>query len=301
MSQTDTTQQAHISIHEGDTFRDELNNERVEILDIEGDVATVRSRDAEWRERVRDLREKVVAGDFTPTGDSINIAVDEKATPEGVPEGYEYIPPDEEPPEDRDIVESDRGATYVSPEPDEEDGSTDTGGTESFGGLEKSDPINVETVSADFQEQGVAADYIAGGYQDVNNALRRDGENYRPEVEETIETMSDLIDRAPEFEETTVFRGFSSTSEREERFKQAEGDWVQLEGFQSTSLDPDTADNFTGDGRGIMLTITTEQGLPMSALEGVDDAEDEVLLDEGSFFKIADVTETDDGLLVELE
>jgi len=42
---------------------------------------------------------------------------EQEATPEGVPEGYEYIPPDEEPPEDHDVVESDRGATYISPEP----------------------------------------------------------------------------------------------------------------------------------------------------------------------------------------
>ena len=94
MSQTDTTQQAHISIHEGDTFRDELNNEPVEVLDIEGDVATVRSGDAEWRERVRDLREKVVAGDYTPTGDGISISVDSKADIPA-PESAQLLYPDE--------------------------------------------------------------------------------------------------------------------------------------------------------------------------------------------------------------
>jgi len=79
MSQTDTTQEAHVSIREGDTFRDELNNESVEVLNIEGDVATVRSGEAEWRERVRDLREKVVAGDMTPTGDDISLSVESEA------------------------------------------------------------------------------------------------------------------------------------------------------------------------------------------------------------------------------
>jgi hypothetical protein len=143
MSQTDTTQEAHVSIREGDTFRDELNNEAVEVLNIEGDVATVRSGGAEWRERVRGLREKVVAGDYTPTGDSINISVDSKATPEGVPEDYNYIAPDEEPPEDHDVVESDRGGTYVSPEP------TDGGGAEADEGTapEQADEMVRETIA----------------------------------------------------------------------------------------------------------------------------------------------------------
>lgn len=47
-------------------------------------------------------------------------AVSTKATPEGVPEGYNYVGPDEEPPEDHDVVESPAGATYVSPEPVDE-------------------------------------------------------------------------------------------------------------------------------------------------------------------------------------
>jgi hypothetical protein len=94
MSQTDTTQEAHVSIREGDTFRDELNNEAVEILNIEGDVATVRSGGAEWRERVRDLREKVVAGDMTPTSDDINISVESKADIPS-PESAQLLYPDE--------------------------------------------------------------------------------------------------------------------------------------------------------------------------------------------------------------
>ncbi len=94
MSQTDTTQEAHVSIREGDTFRDELNNEAVEVLNIEGDVATVRSGGAEWRERVRDLREKVVAGDMTPTSDDINISVESKADIPS-PESAQLLYPDE--------------------------------------------------------------------------------------------------------------------------------------------------------------------------------------------------------------
>jgi len=39
-----------------------------------------------------------------------------KATPEGVPDNAEYIPPDEEPPEDAEIIETERGATYALPD-----------------------------------------------------------------------------------------------------------------------------------------------------------------------------------------
>jgi len=42
--------------------------------------------------------------------------VDVKATPEGVPDNAEYIPPDEEPPEDAEIIETERGATYALPD-----------------------------------------------------------------------------------------------------------------------------------------------------------------------------------------
>ena len=44
-------------------------------------------------------------------------AIGTKQTPEGVPENYIYYPPDEEPPEDHDVVQSPNGATYASPEP----------------------------------------------------------------------------------------------------------------------------------------------------------------------------------------
>ena len=37
------------------------------------------------------------------------------STPDGVPEGYEYLPPGEDPPDDRDVAESDAGGTYIGP------------------------------------------------------------------------------------------------------------------------------------------------------------------------------------------
>jgi plastocyanin len=67
------TQAAGLTISTGDEFRDELNNVVVEVVDVEGDVATVRADGTEWRERLRDLREKVVAGDFTPMNDAATV------------------------------------------------------------------------------------------------------------------------------------------------------------------------------------------------------------------------------------
>ena len=54
-------------------------------------------------------------------------AIGTKQTPEGVPENYIYYPPDEEPPEDHDVVQSPGGATYASPVPADEleDGPAD--------------------------------------------------------------------------------------------------------------------------------------------------------------------------------
>lgn len=49
------------------------------------------------------------------------------STPEGVPDGYEYLPPGEDPPDDRDVVESPAGGTYIGP-PGSGDGDDDSGG-----------------------------------------------------------------------------------------------------------------------------------------------------------------------------
>jgi len=56
---------------------------------------------------------------------SPGVSVYRGETPEDIPDGYEYVPPDEEPPEGHDVVESSRGATYVSPEPADDDNATE--------------------------------------------------------------------------------------------------------------------------------------------------------------------------------
>lgn len=63
----------------------------------------------------------VSAEDFADT-------IETAATPEGVPDGYNYLSPGEEPPDDHDVVTSPQGATYVSPQPVESDNKRDEGG-----------------------------------------------------------------------------------------------------------------------------------------------------------------------------
>jgi len=55
-------------------------------------------------------------------------AVGVKQTPEGVPEGYVYVAPDEEVGDEYDVVESPGGATYRSPQPSDGEGDDDAAG-----------------------------------------------------------------------------------------------------------------------------------------------------------------------------
>jgi len=181
---------------------------------------------------------------------------------------------------------------------------TDDQGTGVFGGIERTDPVKVDNISTDsFEEEAIISDYISGGYNQVNNALRRDGSNYTPRTEEMIDTLNKYINRADEFDEpTTVYRGLSADSEVKQQFSESEeGDFIQLSGFQSTTHDPDIADRFADSDDGVMLSIETDSGLPIYAVDGVNDAEEEVLLSHERYYKVKGITETDDGLYVELE
>jgi len=59
----------------------------------------------------------------TETGEVVTAA-----TPEGVPDDYVYVRPDEEVGDEYDVVESDSGGTYRSPNPTDSDG--DAGGSD---------------------------------------------------------------------------------------------------------------------------------------------------------------------------
>lgn len=82
-------------------------------------------------------------------------AVSTKATPEGVPSDYQYVGPDEEPPDGHDVVESPAGATYVSPEPV---GEGDEGGEAGADGQDdRPDPPNEQA-----EERGRAVEQAVG-------------------------------------------------------------------------------------------------------------------------------------------
>ena len=77
---------------------------------------------------------RIMAGITSDDGDDTTAQADTvglKQTPEGVPEGYEYVAPDEEVGDEYDVVQSPQGATYRSPQPtdDEDDGSDTDAGT----------------------------------------------------------------------------------------------------------------------------------------------------------------------------
>lgn len=94
------------------------------------------------------------------------------ATPEGVPDDYVYVPPDEEVGDDFDVVESQRGATYRSPEPvDDEDGETTTplseraneDGTISVENLQEGDVV--QKGDEEIEIQGVGSDDVGTAVQ----------------------------------------------------------------------------------------------------------------------------------------
>ena len=221
-------------------------------------------------------------------------AVDQKQ----IPDDAIRISDRSEAPEGATIVEGERGGLAYIPS-GEREGGADVAG---FDSLSKTQRVDSEPIETTFDDEAIFSDYISGGFNEVNSALRRPGENYSPEVQETIDTMDEFIENAPDFEEeVTVYRGLSASDELKEQFKNSEGEFTQLSGYQSTSHDPDIASEFTGDGDGVMLSINTDRGLPMYALDGVEDAEDEVVLGHDWYYTVENVTETDDGLIVELE
>lgn len=78
--------------------------------------------------------------------------IETEATPEGVPDGYNYVPPGEEPPEGAETVESPQGATYVEPNPDA-DGSESEGNA-----IDEVEEAVAETVTRDSRDSFIRDD-----------------------------------------------------------------------------------------------------------------------------------------------
>lgn len=103
--------------------------------------------------------------------DSKSGDVIRQATPEGVPDGYNYLPPDETPPEGHDVVESPQGATYVSPEPVDE--SDDEGGESGTDDVVDEQFERVPDAGPSELAGGVAAaiDDARDDFHDIRNAV----------------------------------------------------------------------------------------------------------------------------------
>jgi hypothetical protein len=219
-------------------------------------------------------------------------------TPEGVPDNAFSITDRSEC--DGSVVEGKRGGLYCVPDSEQDNNDQDK---QTKPDNSKVDISSIELDSA--TDDAVISDYIAAGYEDVNQALRRSGQNYTEETEEMIDTLNKYIEKAPEFDEpTTVHRGISASPEFFQQLAENEGDTVQLEGFQSTSHNEEIAKRFADDDDGIaaVMNIETENGLPVYALEGdINDTEDEIILPHNTEYRINNVEQTYDGVQIDME
>jgi hypothetical protein len=225
-------------------------------------------------------------------------------TPKGIPDNAQYLPPGESPPEGATTYPSEGEGSYYIPSGEsnsDEDSSNKNEQTKTEDG--RIDISDIELDSA--TDDAVISDYIAAGYKDVNQALRRDGQNYTEETQEMIDTLNKYIEKAPEFDEpTTVHRGISASPEFFQQLAENEGDTVRLEGFQSSSHNEEIAKRFADDDEGIaaVMNIETETGLPVYALEGdINDSEDEIILPHNAEYRINNVKQSYDGVEIDME
>ncbi|AGC34484.1 zeta toxin [Haloarcula virus HVTV-2] len=177
--------------------------------------------------------------------------------------------------------------------PGEADDGTDI---DSVDDLPTTEKIDME-ISLDNETQvSDISDYRAGSFSFVNEALRGSRE-VNDEASRIIESVSDAIDEAGDFEEATVYRGLEATPELADKFE--EGETVRLGGFQSTSHDPSTASNFArtpdwdDERKDIIMEIDTTRGFPTYSSdelgEGIE--ADEVILGHNWSYRIEGVSE----------
>lgn len=94
-------------------------------------------------------------------------AVDRKQTPEGVPEDYEYVAPDEEVGDDYDVVEGPGGATYRSPQPagdgaDDDTAEPDAAGDDPGTAAERADTTPQKATSEEANQAASDMEAIVG-------------------------------------------------------------------------------------------------------------------------------------------
>ena len=124
----------------------------------------------------------------------LNAAVVAESTPEGVPDDYEYVAPGEETPDGHDVVESNRGGTYMSPEPVDE---SDVDDSDASGGAaaaaETAEQLGVDDPEA------VAETYREGDPLGASDIVPAEVDAVSPEefaelVAERQDSVGDILD-----------------------------------------------------------------------------------------------------------
>jgi hypothetical protein len=145
------------------------------------------------------------------------------------------------------------------------------------------------------EQETALVTYSGDAYRDMNGCLR-----FQQGCSDTVESYNDNASAAmrPTTRPTTTFRGANFAAlgvENHEQLQEMIGGVVSDSGFTSTSISPETFDNFTGD---VALQIEVPEGTPAAYIDQIsefgsnsdtDPPERELLLDRSTRFEILEV------------
>ena len=134
-------------------------------------------------------------------------AIITESNPEGVPDDYVYVAPDESVGDEYDVVESPHGATYRSPEPVDTDDESDEG--------DSTDPYT-EAVFSDVPDAGPTD--LAGGIPAAIDDSRDDFHDIRNAIVDA-ESRSEALDIIDENLTTTERKNAARAVERQQRMR----------------------------------------------------------------------------------
>lgn len=139
-------------------------------------------------------------------------------------------------------------------------------------------------------ERDALSKYTAEAYQDINRTLRGvdiDGDWDSNDLTKWANDITAALDRAPKPPPpAVVYRGVSG-----QRFANLKpGDVIRMDGFQSTSIDPVVARNWSGvaygDNAGTMFEIKPTQGAYVAESSSAGEDEKEFLLPHGRYYRV---------------
>lgn len=166
---------------------------------------------------------------------------------------------------------------------------------------EKAESLEMGVMNMDPQAMDTIRDYTSGetDYAAINAALREG------KMPEEAKRLNDAIDQAGDLPEgLTVYRGIRLSREEAAQMltdlqdAAKAGETITMSGISSTSLDPDVARGFTGEGR-VMFEIRPKTGAYVASLNPFDQAarkqpglfrgENEVVLQHGKQYRVISV------------